>query len=365
MLTDGETPRNRPAARDLIRRSATAGLDAVRNPISSPPLRVEETVLSAALFAVLAIAIYLPHIVNGGWYVDDWIVIARMHEAGGSLSALYTAMEAETFRPGLALALSVLYEVGGTGHEGYLTIGALLAGIQGWLLYLVLRTLRLTVAVAAVVAAILVVLPVIDATRLWISAFPTRCGALYLVGRPRGHARHGPLPRPPGDRVAPRGGGALYLRRALTYELICGPIVVTALLYAMRAGWRKALRRWPVDLATVTLALAILIPRGATNREAHTSLSFLWDRAQGTLAQGKVVFRWLLPIHDLLGGPLGLILLVLGMLGAEIAIGRRVSRVWASPRGRRSPAPCDFLTRRIGDASSGRPVLRSTDLGHG
>lgn len=323
MPTDGETPRNRPAVRDLARRGAAAGLDTVRNPISALPLRLEETVLSAALFAVLAIAIYLPHIVNGGWYVDDWIVIARMHEAGGGLFGAYGAMETETFRPGLAMALSVLYEIGGTGHMGYLTIGALLAGIQGWLLYLILRTLRLTVAVAAVIATIFVVLPVIDATRLWISAFPTQvAGILYLAGVLAVlHA----IGRCTGRRaiVWHVAAAVLYLAAALTYELICGPIVVAALLYAVRAGWRPALRRWPVDLATVALALAILIPRGAADREAHTSISFLWDRAQGTLAQGEVVFRWLLPIHNLLGGQLGLILLVLGVLGAGIAIGRR------------------------------------------
>ncbi len=243
-----------------------------------------------------------------------------MHEASGFLG-VFRAMEPETFRPGLAMTLSVLYEIGGTGHAGYLTIGALLAALQGWLLYLVLRTLRLSVAVAAIVAGIFIVLPVIDATRLWLSAFPTQvAGCLYLLGvlvALRGLSN--------GGRRAiawHAGAAALYLAAALTYELICGPIAVTVLLYTVRSGWRPALKRWPADLAAIGLALAILIPRGAADREAHSSLGFIWDRAMQTLPQGETVFRWLLPAHGVLGGQVGLVLLLVGVLGAGIAIGR-------------------------------------------
>jgi hypothetical protein len=299
----------------------SSAVEATRNPLTSRPLTVSEILLSAALFTALGLAIYLPHILNGGWYVDDWILIARMHESSGLLGA-FEAMQQESFRPGLALALSLFYEIGGTGHAGYLTIGALLAAIQGWLFYLVLRILRLRIAVAAIVAAIFVVLPVIDATRLWISAFPTQvAGILYLLGvliamYGATHAN--------GRRalVWHAGAAAFYFGAILTYELISGLVAVAVLLYIVRSGWRPALRRWPADLASIALALAILIPRGAADREAHTSLSFIWERASGTLTQAEVVFRWLLPVHGVLGGPVGVVLLVVGMLGAGIAIGR-------------------------------------------
>lgn len=285
-------------------------------------VKIDEVVLSGALFAVLALAIYLPHIIHGGWYLDDWTYIAQMSEAGGPLDVM-RVMQSNTYRPGLALSLNLFYAIGGEGHAGYLTIGALLAAAQGWLFYLVLRTLRLCVAVAAVVAAILVVLPVIDATRLWLSAFPAQVGGvLYLLGVLV--ALHGLTEKTGRKAVAWHAcAAALYCAAVLTYELAAGLIVVTPLLYMVRSGWRPALRRWLPDLASIAVAMAIMAPRGAAERGPHTSLDFIWDRANQILTQAEVVFRGLLPFPDVLGGQLGVLLLLFGMLGSGIAIGRR------------------------------------------
>ena len=322
MRTDRETPKDRPAVVDSAQRSATACLNAVRNPISSLPVRLEEAVLSGALFAVLAIAIYLPHIIHGGWYLDDWTYIARMSEANGPFGAV-GVMQSVTYRPGLALSLTLFYAIGGEGQVGYLTIGALLAGIQGWLLYLILRALRVSIPIAAIVGGFLVVLPVVDATRLWLSAFPAQvAGILYLLGVLV--ALHG-LAGNTGRRAVAwhAGAAALYCAAVLTYELVAGLIVVTPLLYMIRSGWRPALRRWVPDLASIAVAMAILIPRGNAERSPHTSLGFIWDRVNQTLTQADVVFRHLLPWPEVLGGKVGVLVLLLGMLGAGIAIGRR------------------------------------------
>lgn len=322
MRTDRETPKDRPAVADSAQRSATACLNAVRNPISSLPLRLEEAVLSGALFAVLAIAIYLPHIIHGGWYLDDWTYIARLSEANGPFGAV-GVMQSVTYRPGLALSLTLFYAIGGEGQVGYLTIGALLAGIQGWLLYLILRALRVSIPIAGIAAGFLVVLPVVDATRLWLSAFPAQvAGVLYLLGVLV--ALHG-LAGKTGRRAVAwhAGAAALYCAAVLTYELVAGLIVVTPLLYMVRSGWRPALRRWVPDLASIAVAMAILIPRGNAERSPHTSLGFIWDRANQTLTQADVVFRHLLPWPEVLGGKVGVLVLLLGMLGAGIAIGRR------------------------------------------
>ena len=269
---------------------------------------------------LLAIAVYLPHIVHGGWYLDDWIHVALMSEAGGPLDVLNT-MNGQSYRPGLALSLSLFYAIGGEGQAGYLTIGAVLAAAQGWLFYLVLRALRLGAAVAAVGAAIFVVLPIIDATRLWMAAFPIQvAGTLYLLGVLT--ALHGVGAH--GRRAVSWHAGAtvLYFASVLTYEVVAGLIAVTPLLYMVRSGWRPAIRRWLPDLASIALALAIIAPRGAADRDAETSLGFIWDRAIQTVTEGEEVFRWLLPWPEVLGGPIGLVLLLAGMLGAGIAIGR-------------------------------------------
>lgn len=166
-------------------------------------------------------------------------------------------------------------------------------------------------------------LPVVDATRLWLSAFPAQvAGVLYLLGVLV--ALHG-LAGKTGRRAVAwhAGAAALYCAAVLTYELVAGLIVVTPLLYMVRSGWQPAVRRWVPDLASIAVAMAILVPRGSAERSPHTSLDFIWDRTTQTLAQADLVFRHLLPWPEVLGGTVGVLVLLLGMLGAGIAIGRR------------------------------------------
>lgn len=305
---------------------------AVRNPLGGGAPSRRELLLATGALAVLALGIYLPHIVNGGWYVDDWIDVARLSEAGDLLDK-YRAMKIDSYRPGLAMTFAVVYEIAGQTQSVYLLIGALLAAIGGVLFYLVLRALRLRGAIAGTAAAIYVVLPCIDATRLWFAAFPIQVAAvLYLAGALV--ALHG-LAATGRRAIAWHAGAAvLFFAAVLTYELVAGLIVVTALLYLLRAGWRPAARRLPADLAAIALALAIIAPRASEDREATLSLGFLWDRAGQTLDGAEAVFRWLFPAHEVLGGTVGGVLLAIGMLGAGIAIGRgdelgRTFAAWA------------------------------------
>jgi hypothetical protein len=291
------------------------------NPLSSTRLARREVLLSAALLAVLALAIYMPHIVRGGWYSDDWVHVAAMSEAGGLLDAV-GAMSDRTHRPGLALSLSLFHAIAGEGQAGYLVIGAILAAVQAWLFYLVLRVLGLRATVAGAGAAIFVVLPIIDSTRLWMAAFPIQVsGMLYLLGVLV--ALHG-VSSARGRRAVAwhLGAGVLYFAAVLTYELVAGLVALAPLLYAVHAGWRPATRRILPDLASIGLALAILVSRGAENREADLAPVALWDRAVQTAGEAEVVFRWLFPWPEVLAGPIGLLVLLAGMLGAGIAIGR-------------------------------------------
>lgn len=278
--------------------------------------------LAGALLALLAFAIYLPHIIRGGWYLDDWITIARMSEASGLMGA-FDSMRELSYRPGLAFSLSLFYTIAGQDQTVYLVIGVALAAIQGWLFYLVMRVLRVQAVVAAIAAAIFIVLPVIDSTRLWLAAFPIQVSAtLYLLGVLT--ALHG-VAHARGRRALAWHAGAvcLYVASMLTYELVAGLIAVTPLLYAARSGCSAALRRALPDLGSIVVVLAIIAPRAASDRDATLTLGFLWDRAVQILVEAEKIFRWLLPSPEVLGGPVGLFLLLAGILGAGIAIGRR------------------------------------------
>lgn len=296
-------------------------LSGVRDPLSGERPGKREILLAGLLLGLLATAIYLPHVIRGGWYLDDWIHVALMHEADGPFDVI-SAMGNESYRPGLVLSLSLFYAIAGEGQAAYLAIGAFLAGLQGWLFFLVLRNLRLHAVVAGAGAFLFVVLPIIDASRLWMSAFPIQvAGALFLAGLLA--ALHGLNQADRTRAMAWHGGAAiLYFASMLTYELVAGLIIASSLLYAVQRGRRAALRRFVPDFASVVVALAIIAPRAADDREAQLSLGFLWDRSHQILAETEMVFRWLLPSHHVLAGPLGVFLLMAGILGAGIAIGR-------------------------------------------
>ena len=164
----------------------------------------------------------------------------------------------------------------------------------------------------------------IDSTRHWFSAFPIQVsGMLYLLGVVV--ALHG-LANARGRRAIAWHGGAvaLYFAAMLTYELVAGLIVLTPLLYAIRSSdWRAAARRALPDYAAIGVALAIIAPRGASDRDAHASVGFFWERLNQILEQAEAVFRALLPFSDQLGTPIGLILLFAATLGVGVGISRR------------------------------------------
>lgn len=299
-------------------------LDALRNPVSRTPLGLREALLAAGALLILAVGVYAPHVVRGGWYLDDWTHVALVSHTSDPLAA-FEAMGNLSYRPGLALSITVFYLIAGDGQWPYLAIGVALAGLQSWLFYLVLRRLRLHVAVAAIAAALFLVLPCIDATRLWIAAFPIQvAGSLYLMGVLAALYGLGQSSRR--RRAALHAGAVtLYVMSILTYELIAGLVVVTPILYATIGPWRAVAKRLLADYAGIALALAFLAPRAADARGADTSLGFLWDRAVQMWTPAEQVFRSLIPWQEVLGGRIGLVLLAIGAVGAGLEIRRRTA----------------------------------------
>lgn len=296
-------------------------MDSLRDPLSSKPLTRREAAIASGLLLVVATAVYGSHVIRGGWYLDDWINVARMSAAGDPLSAL-EVVGGDTYRLGLAASLVLLHSLAGDGQWPYLAIGVVLTALQGSLFYLVLRRLGLRALVAAAAAGIFVVLPCIDATRLWMTATPIQiAGSLYLLGVLT--ALHG-LRQPSRRRrvIWHTGAVALYVMSMLTYELVAGVVVVTALLYATAGSRRAAGKRLIADLAGVAATFAYIVPEAASDRGADTSLTYLWDRGIQLWTPAEQVFRSLIPWSDVLGGPVGLILLVLGIAGAAIAMRR-------------------------------------------
>lgn len=277
-----------------------------------------ELLLSCVLIAVLTAAIYSPHVVRGGWYSDDWLLIA--HGRGRNLIELLELAASPLFRPLQTLTLALLHLIATDHSTLYLSIATFLTALQSWLFYLVLRAMRLRPAIAGLTAALFVVLPCIDALRLWSIAIALQiAGSLYLIGVLA--ALRG-LTRASGKRAVAWHAGAavLYAASIATYEATVGLILATPLLYALLGSRRAAVRRLAADYLAVALVLGISAPLGTEERGATISLEFAWERAGQLLSNGLTVFRSLLPWSDVLGSGPGLILLSAGVVGAGMAI---------------------------------------------
>jgi hypothetical protein len=314
-------------------RSSTlpALMGSLRSPLSSRPVGRSELLISIGLALVVAIGVYASHVIRGGWYLDDWINVTLMSDAGSPLDA-FRAMNETTYRLGLSVSLVLLHSIAGDAPSTYLTLGVLITALQGSLFYLVLRRVRLSIVTAAAAAVIFMVLPCIDSTRLWLSAIPIQiAGSLYLLGVLA--ALHGLAQSQRRRLLWHAAAVVLFVLSIVTYELTVGLVAVTFMLYAKIGGRGAAGRRLVADWAGIGVALAYLAPKAADARGAESSLSFLWDRATQLWTPTQQLFRDLIPWSDVLGGPVGLILLALGVVG--IAVGRRDEdaaglRAWAT-----------------------------------
>ena len=301
-------------------------LDPVDRAARRPTSR--ELVAAAVTALVAAALLYGAHVVRGGWYYDDWAIISRAEFGpNGAFDALFSV----GYRPGFSLVLWCMFAVAGTGQSAYLAAGVLLVAIECWLFGTALRLLRLRPLAAWSAALLLLVLPSIDATRLWIAAFPiTAALCWYLVGvivatvglrRDGGAAWH-------------LGAAACFAAAILTYELVAPVVLITALLYLPFTSPRGALWRWGSDVAVAGLVLLYMGTRPEQDRVTSLSPGVLWDRAREVWRSAASSFEAALPLDSVVAGPLGLAVLLTAAVGLGLSAGRRdalagAARAWA------------------------------------
>jgi hypothetical protein len=309
-------------------RLLNGAIAAFEQPLSSRRPSGRELFLSCGLIALLAVLIYVNHVLHGGWYSDDWAHVDQTSGGIGLVEA-FELDQSPLYRPLQTLVLAVLFVTIGSDPTTHLSIGVLLAGLQGWLFYVVLRVLRLRPLIAALASAMFVVLPYIDATRLWPTMIPIQfAGCLFLLGllaALRGLSRSA---SPAWHAIA----AFLYAAAMLTYELVVGLVMVVPLLYAIRAGWRRAIPRLAVDYMAIAVVLAVSLPSAADERPATLTPDFVFERARQLLAASGEVFRSMPPWSEVSGGTPGLLLLLAGVVGAGIAIraGSTAGRAFAA-----------------------------------
>ena len=285
-----------------------------------------ELVACGALLLALGAGVFGAHVRDGGFYSDDWAGAAEYQAAAARGEGVFGALASATngtllaFRPVLALVLPLPHALFGLDPRGHLALAVVLGMLTSLCLYGLLRTVAVERLHAGAIAALVLVFPWSDATRLWATASANNLAVcFYLLGALlalRGLRRSG-------RRALAMHAGAicLYVLSVLTYEVTALAILCSGLLYAAFSTWPAALRRWPFDVVALATAL---VPVGLNTPREVRPPSELVVRAGAFADEG-------LSVLAAAALPFGAVprLVVLGALaaviGAAIALLRRLA----------------------------------------
>lgn len=283
--------------------------------LGSPTPTALELLIALAALLALGAAAYGSHILSGGFYYDDWANGALHRFSEDSIGAFW---DLTSYRPLLALYVPLTHELFGTRFGVHLAWAVTLAAIMSAAVYLVLRQLGMARLHAGMVAALVLLFPYSDATRLWATSSMAHLSiTLYLLGASvaiAGIRRSKP--------VLHAGAVVLYAASILVYEIAAGPIVLSVLLYLVLARPRPALWRWAVDLAVVVPILMLV------TREGERETGGLGDQAdhawriadEGADVFSDSLFAWGSPPGDTA------LVVALGVCLAALAVARALPR---------------------------------------
>ncbi|MFL5825054.1 MAG: hypothetical protein ACJ76V_00875 [Thermoleophilaceae bacterium] len=219
-----------------------------------------ETLICLGLLTLVCAAVFGPHLFRGGFYSDDWANDATyaFSPQPRLTHAVETIQDTLGSRPLLAVAVALPHAVFGAHPAPHIALALVLAVAAGLCLYLVLTELGVEAVHAGAVAALALIFPWADSTRLWATAGINEVAVIcFLAGlllALRGL-------RASGRRAAAIhiGALALYLASIFTYEVAGAAIVLSGALYLTRAPRRIAVRLWALDAGVAIAALAVAL----------------------------------------------------------------------------------------------------------
>lgn len=252
---------------------------------------LREFALASLALLVLGAVAYSP-VRHGGFYLDDWSNAAGALYPPGGESAFSYFREFTIYRPVLVLYLPLQFFVLGTHMVFQLAWSAFLAVLASALLYGVLRKLSVPRLHAWLPAALALIYPWFDSTRLWVtgslltlSICFTFAGLwLALEGLDRRSWRlHG-------------CAAVLYLASIWTYEITMPLIAIAGALYTVGVGWRAARARWAVDLLVVVVGGLWIATQ--TTQESEGFSTDLKHIGEIIVSGGTIVGRSLIPLGE-------------------------------------------------------------------
>jgi hypothetical protein len=251
-----------------------------------------EWLVAWGLLALVGVVAYAQSILNSGFSTDDWANAATtIYNADGFGGVIASFADLTKYRPVLILYVPLTYEVLGTHMGFHLAWAALLAVLVSCLVHGILRRLGVRPVHAWMIAALVLIYPWFDSTRLWATASMASLAIAFalagiwmsLIGLERRSWRwHA-------------GAIALYLLSGLTYELTLPLIGAAGLLYVACAGWRAARWRWAADLVTVMAIAAWNV--STTRRTTAFGLDASFTHARQIAREGLTLLgRTALPV---------------------------------------------------------------------
>lgn len=281
--------------------------------------------IALAIFCTLAFA---PHVLHGGFYLDDWSNAAgALQPPGGpdAGQALSYFKDLTIYRPVLVVYVPLTYFVFGMHMALHLAWAAFLSMLAAAMLYGVLRTLGLPAIHAWLIAALTIVYPWSDSTRLWATASQVSLSVTFalaglwiaLVGLSRRSWRWHAC------------AAILYLMSIFTYEVTLPLIAAAGILYTLRVGWRAARVRWGVDLAVV-IAGGLWV--GTHTARTKSSVAGDFEHLKQIITSGETIIgRSFIPLgaeHTTLVLAVLAATLVAGVAGAVRSERFADSRIW-------------------------------------
>ena len=287
------------------------------------PPRAREIALAAAALVVLAAAAFGRHVAHGGFSADDWAFAENVrHPSPAGVFA--DAQNVTGARPVYGLYLGLILAHVGASAAGWLAIALAVGVVAALMFFIALRSFGLPGVHAGVLAALVLMFPLSDATILWFSASTgILSAAFYLAGlglTVRSLRRSAPLWSP-----AHLAGAALYALSIMSNEITAPLIVASGLLYLLVAGRGAVLRRAVLDAVVAGLVVG-LVSYPQTPKALHSGIGFLAAHVRLIVLEGTQQVGWgLFPFKYLAQTPE--IVAVLAGGAVLLALGAWVARI--------------------------------------
>ncbi len=210
--------------------------------------------LLAAALSTLAATVYGPHVARGSFAWDDWENAATTAVPPAHFLGPFDLRQA-VYEPGLSLALPLPHLLFGSRPAWHLALAAVLAVAMSMCVLALLRELGVPALAAALVGALTLVFPWADSVRLWATAGLNQIAVcLYLVAMTLGVRSLGASRAR--ARALSRWALGLCIASMLTYPIAIVAVILTPLLYRLRASWGRAWRAGAPPAAAGGAALA-------------------------------------------------------------------------------------------------------------